>query len=66
MRVLIIDDDPDMRNLLQNYLKQEWPEAKVDQFDPLQRMMPDADFELGRYDVMILDYQLGRDRKSVV
>ena len=60
MRVLIIDDDPDMRNLLQRHLKQEWPEAKIDQFDPLQRMMPDADFELGRYDVMILDYQLGR------
>ena len=60
MRVLIIDDDEDLRNILAHYLKQEWPDVSVEQFDPLEREMPDASFPLGSYDVMILDYMLGR------
>jgi FixJ family two-component response regulator len=60
MRVLIIDDDVDLRNLLQRYVTLEWPDAAVEQFDPLVRDMPDAGFPLDRYDVVILDYMLGR------
>jgi DNA-binding NarL/FixJ family response regulator/tRNA A-37 threonylcarbamoyl transferase component Bud32 len=60
MRVLIIDDDEDLRTLLAHYLKQEWPDAQLEQFDPLDRPMPDASFPLGTYDVVILDYMLGR------
>src|SRR3990167_10323685 len=60
MRVLVIDDDEDLRNLLQRYLTREWPQAAVDQFDPLTRDMPDASFPFGDYDVVILDYMLGR------
>ena len=33
---------------------------QVEQFDPLTRDMPGADFPLGSYDVVILDYMLGR------
>lgn len=60
MHILVIDDDEDLRNLLQRYLKREWPEAAVDQFDPLAREMPGDSFPFGDYDVMILDYMLGR------
>ncbi len=60
MRLLIIDDDEDLRTLLAHYLKQEWPDADLEQFDPLDRTMPDASFPLGSYDVIILDYMLGR------
>src|SRR4051812_1708360 len=60
MRVLIIDDDEDLRTLLSHFLKQQWPESTVDQFDPLERDMPDDSFELGVYDVIVLDYMLGR------
>ncbi|MEK6244595.1 MAG: protein kinase [Pseudomonadota bacterium] len=60
MKVLIIDDDEDLRNILAHYLKQEWPDLQVEQFDPLTREMPDASFPLGAYDVVILDYMLGR------
>ena len=60
MRVLIIDDDEDLRTLLSHYIKQRWESAEVDEFDPLVKDMPDAAFPLGRYDVMILDYMLGR------
>jgi DNA-binding NarL/FixJ family response regulator/tRNA A-37 threonylcarbamoyl transferase component Bud32 len=60
VKVLIIDDDEDLRNILAHYLADEWPELEVEQFDPLVRDMPDASFPLGSYDVIILDYMLGR------
>ena len=60
MRVLIIDDDQDLRNLLQRYIVQEWPDAAIEQFDPLTRDMPGADFPFSTYDVVVLDYMLGR------
>jgi eukaryotic-like serine/threonine-protein kinase len=60
VKILIIDDDEDLRNILAHYLKQEWPDLQVEQFDPLEREMPDASFRLGAYDVIILDYMLGR------
>ena len=60
MRILIIDDDEDLRHLLAHYLKQQWPGAEVEEYDPLARDMPGQSFPLGAYDVMILDYMLGR------
>jgi eukaryotic-like serine/threonine-protein kinase len=60
MRVLIIDDDEDLQALLSHYLKQQWPDAAIEQYNPLEKPMPDASFPLGDYDVMILDYMLGR------
>ena len=60
MRALIIDDDEDLRTLLEHFIKDEWADAQVDQFDPNEQDMPDASFPLGKYDVVILDYMLGR------
>ncbi|HZS68950.1 MAG TPA: protein kinase [Burkholderiales bacterium] len=60
MRVLIIDDDPDLRSLLGHYIKQRWQDAAVDEWDPLERDVPGADFPLGSYQALILDYMLGR------
>src|SRR5919204_3364606 len=60
MRVLIIDDDPDLRSLLGHYIKQRWQDAAVDEWDPLERDIPGADFALGSYQALILDYMLGR------
>jgi DNA-binding NarL/FixJ family response regulator/tRNA A-37 threonylcarbamoyl transferase component Bud32 len=60
VKVLIIDDDEDLRNILAHHLRKEWPGIEVEQFDPLERDMPDAAFPLGSYDVIILDYMLGR------
>lgn len=60
MRVLIIDDDEDLRNLLAHYIRQDWPDAEVEEFDPLTRDRPGDDFPLAAYDLVILDYMLGR------
>ena len=59
MKILVIDDDEDLRNILAHHLKKEWPAIEVEEFDPLVREMPDASFPLGAYDVIILDYMLG-------
>jgi len=60
MKVLIIDDDEDLRTLLSHYIKGRWQDAQVDEFDPIERDFPDAQYPLGGYDVLILDYMLGR------
>ena len=60
MCVLIIDDDPDLRGLLAHYIRQRWQDAVIDEYDPLDRSFPGADFPLGSYDALILDYMLGR------
>ncbi|MDF3009859.1 MAG: hypothetical protein K0S03_655, partial [Burkholderiales bacterium] len=47
MRILIIDDDEDLRNLLAHYIRGRWADAVVDGYDPLSHDMPDAAFPLG-------------------
>jgi len=60
VRALIIDDDEDFRALLEHQIRGQWQDATVEQFDPLKQEIPDAAFPLGQYDVLILDYMLGR------
>ena len=60
MRILLIDDDEDLRNLLSRYIRGQWSDAQIDAYDPLERDVPDETFPLGQYDVIVLDYMLGR------
>ena len=60
MRILLIDDDEDLRNLLSRYIRGQWSDAQIDAYDPLERDVPDETFPLGQYDVVVLDYMLGR------
>ena len=60
MRVLIIDDDEDLRNLLAVHLKKEWPDIEIEEFDPLTRDMPDglADYQ------RLMDKLIEKDRDA--
>jgi DNA-binding response OmpR family regulator len=60
MRILLIDDDEDLRNLLSRYIRGQWPDAQIEAYDPLERDLPGANFPLGSYNVIVLDYMLGR------
>jgi CheY-like chemotaxis protein/tRNA A-37 threonylcarbamoyl transferase component Bud32 len=60
MRILLIDDDEDLRNLLSRYIRGQWPDAQIEAYDPLERDLPGPHFPLGSYQVVILDYMLGR------
>jgi DNA-binding response OmpR family regulator len=60
MRILLIDDDEDLRNLLSRYIRGQWPDAEIEAYDPLERDLPSATFPLGSYNLIVLDYMLGR------
>jgi CheY-like chemotaxis protein/tRNA A-37 threonylcarbamoyl transferase component Bud32 len=60
MRILLIDDDEDLRNLVSRYIRSQWPDAQIDGYDPLEHDLPSASFPLRSYDVIVLDYMLGR------
>jgi eukaryotic-like serine/threonine-protein kinase len=60
MRILLIDDDEDLRNLLSRYIRGQWADAQIEAYDPLERDLPGAAFPLGSYNVIVLDYMLGR------
>ena len=61
VRVLIIDDDEDLRTLARALHQGVAGQTRRStQFDPIERDFPDATYPLGGYDVIILDYMLGR------
>ncbi|MEO5861190.1 MAG: protein kinase [Burkholderiales bacterium] len=59
--VLIIDDSEDMRLLVRHYVLVEWPRAKIEDWDPIDRGKPGKDFPWRSYDVVLLDYMLGTE-----
>ena len=61
MRVLIIDDDEDLHTLLSHYVTSQWADAVIDHYDPKLQAIPGPEFPLGSYDVLVLDYMLGRE-----
>ncbi|MDH4095130.1 MAG: response regulator, partial [Betaproteobacteria bacterium] len=61
MRVLAIDDDESYRLLIAEMLKLAVPQAQIDMYDPVAGGFPGADFDLGAYDLVLLDYRLGTE-----
>lgn len=59
MKILIIDDSEDFRSLLTVYLKKEFKDARIVEyeFDLLGR--PPDNYDWSEYDVLLLDYKLG-------
>jgi eukaryotic-like serine/threonine-protein kinase len=60
MRILHVDDDEDLRHVVSRYIRDYWPDAHIDGYNPLERDLPSASFPLGSYDLVVLDYMLGR------
>jgi len=59
-RVLIIDDSEDFRLLVGQYIAVEWPDAEIDEWDPVANGDINDDYKLSRHDVIFLDYVLGK------
>jgi serine/threonine protein kinase len=59
MKILVIDDSPDFRALIRVYIAKELPDAEIEEYDVESRGRPADDFEWARYDVVLLDYNLG-------
>jgi DNA-binding NarL/FixJ family response regulator len=65
MRILLIDDDEIVLELLQCYLEEELPEAEVTPYPALERGRPSPDFDWSAYDILLLDYHLGHGETGV-
>jgi PAS domain S-box-containing protein len=56
MRFLLIDDNPDHRELVKEILRREWPKAEFD--EGYRRADFDASLEQGGFDIALIDYHL--------
>ena len=59
-RILIIDDAEDFRLLIRQYIALEWAQAEIEDWDPVVRGEIDDNHDLAKYDVLLLDYVLGK------
>jgi DNA-binding NarL/FixJ family response regulator len=61
LRFLIIDDDPDYRQLLRYHLEVEWPDASIDEHQPSSAgALPDS-FDLADLDFIFLGHPIARE-----
>ena len=61
LSVLLIDDAEEYRILCAELVRTQWPDALVEQWDPIRQGMPSTDQDLARYDVILLDFNLGEE-----
>jgi DNA-binding response OmpR family regulator/EAL domain-containing protein (putative c-di-GMP-specific phosphodiesterase class I) len=57
-RILIFDDDVELRQLLKVFLSKAFPDVELEEYDPIASGAPAEDFDWSKYDVLILDYFL--------
>ncbi|HKK15542.1 MAG TPA: EAL domain-containing protein [Gammaproteobacteria bacterium] len=62
--VLIIDDSADYRQLLLTFFRKACPSVHVEEYDPSGGRPPDT-FPWSRYDMLILDYDLGNGENGL-
>lgn len=60
MNILIIDDSPDFRALIRLYLSKELDAPQLTDYEVEKLGRPPEDFDWSRYDVLLLDYRLGK------
>ena len=61
MRFLIVDDDPDYRQLLRYHLEVEWPDAAIDEHPPTRAVPLPQGLELADLDLLLLGHPVARD-----
>jgi DNA-binding response OmpR family regulator len=61
LRFLIIDDDPDYRQLLRYHVEVEWPDAVIDEYQPSSAGPLPEGFTLADVDLVLLGHPVARD-----
>lgn len=56
--IIIIDDDPDYRQLVCTFLAKIFPDTRITEYDPIAEGVPDRNFDWSKFDCLILDYYL--------
>ena len=65
MNFLLVDDCEITSELLRLYVERAMPDACVTEYPVKRSGMPGADFDWSAYDVMLLDYRLGKGKTAV-
>jgi len=65
MKILIIDDSKDFRALARLYLSKELENPEIEEYDVVKLGRPGDDFDWSRYDVLLLDYNLGENEDGL-
>ncbi len=63
-RILLIDDSEDFRVLLRRYISSEYEDYDVVDYDPKAKGLPGESFPWHKYDLVLLDYDLGLGREN--
>ena len=63
--VLIIDDDELFLTLLKTFCTKLFPGANIDQYNPSTAGIPGGNFNWTRYDLLFLDYDLGKGENGL-
>lgn len=61
IRILLIDDDPAYRALFRHHITTEWPDATINEHDPLKAGRLAPEFTAAGYDAVLLDHTLGAE-----
>jgi len=61
LRLLIIDDDPEYRQLLRYHLEVEWPDATIDEHQPSSAGSLPQSFALADLDLILLGHPIARE-----
>ena len=61
MNILIVDDSIEFRKVLQIYIAKQLPEANVTEYELEKYGIPDTSYDWGKFDLLLLDYNLGGD-----
>jgi len=64
-RILVIDDDIDYRKALLVRLNSLFPNADIEEYDFPRCGIPPTNFDWEKYDVLILDYYLGKNETGL-
>ena len=65
INVLLVDDCPDLRALVRLHLAMHAPEMMLTDYGPETQGLPDDGFCWQRYDLLLLDYQLGEGQDGL-
>ena len=61
MRFLIVDDDPDYRQLVRYHLEVEWPDAAIDEHQPSSAAALPQSLDLAALDLLLLGHPVAGD-----
>jgi serine/threonine protein kinase/CheY-like chemotaxis protein len=65
VKVLVVDDDVDFRELARVFVNRSYPRAEVMGYDPQSRGLPASDFPWADYDVVLLDHELSSEQTGL-